>query len=248
MVQSFYYFVLIPMAYFAFAVFVIGVGVQGVRLFVGLKHALPEAVGPARQPKVVGALLDALFFPRVFALRPWSGVVLLVFHSALLLLLLGHLELVAEIRVLQVVPHEVFLGAGVVGLLLLATTLYFLARRFHSPLRELSAPGDYYLLILLFVAILLGSGLHLARRWFGYDTVSVDEYRDYLSGLLTLKPVLPEMFREEFVGHTILLGAARALRELAADLFSVQQNDTRPGGVTPGATQKEVGRALPGDV
>ena len=215
--QSFYYFVLIPMAYFALAVFLIGVGVQAVRLLVGLRNALPEVVGPAQPPKVVGALLDALFFPRVFALRPWSGAVLLIFHVALLLLIAGHIELVAEVRILQAAPHEVFLGAGMVGLLLLVLTLYFLARRFHSPLRELSAPSDYYLLILLFVTILLGSGLHLARRWFGYDTVSVEDYRAYLSGLLTLKPALPEIFREEFVGHTFLL----ALHVLCANVLLI---------------------------
>lgn len=203
--QTFYYFVLIPMVYLALAIFLIGIVVQGVRMAVGLRHALPHAVGPERKPKLVGAFFDALFFPRVLAQRPLSGASLLVFHAALFLLLLGHLEVVAEIRILQIVRHEVFLGAGAVGLVLAVGTLYLLCRRFHSPLRELSAPGDYYLLILLLVTILLGSGLHLARRWFGYDTVSVDEYRVYLSGLLTLKPVLPDMFREEFVGHTFLL-------------------------------------------
>jgi nitrate reductase gamma subunit len=128
-----------------------------------------------------------------------------VFHAAFVLLVLGHLELITEIGILQVVAHQVFLGRGLVGIALLVTILFFFFRRFHSPVREVSAPSDYYILILLFLTVLFGSELHLARQLFDYSTISVEEYREYLSGIFTFRPALPEMFREEDVGHAFLL-------------------------------------------
>ena len=76
-------------------------------------------------------------------------VFLIMFHVAFLLLVLGHLELISGIGVLQMIKHEVFLGSGFVGITLFVALLFLLFRRFHSPNRELSVPEDYYLLILL---------------------------------------------------------------------------------------------------
>ena len=42
-----------------------------------------------------------------------------------------------------------FIGKGFVGLTLAISLLYFLFRRFSSPVRDLSVPEDYFLLILL---------------------------------------------------------------------------------------------------
>ncbi len=59
-----------------------------------------------------------LFFPTVRRHKPVLWVFLLAFHICLLLLLIGHLELIADFEILQVIPHEVFLGNGFVGLIL----------------------------------------------------------------------------------------------------------------------------------
>lgn len=205
MVQSVYYFVLVPMVYAGLAVFMFGTLLQVVRIISGLRYSLKVAVGPEKRPKLLGALYEAFLLPTILRRRPVHWVLLGVFHTAFVLLIVGHLELITDIGVLQIIAHEVFLGRGLVGIALLVTILFFLFRRFHSPVREVSAPGDYYILILMFLTVLFGSELHLARRLFDYSTMGVDEYREYLSGIFTLRPVLPEMLCDEEVGHTFLL-------------------------------------------
>lgn len=200
-----YYIVLVPMVYAALAVFIVGSAWQGVRIWRGLNPTLETRVGPTRTPKRLGAVYEILLSPELLRSHPVHWVFLAVSHLALLLLLVGHLELFGEIRAFQIIPHRIFLGAGVVGITLLVALLFFLCRRFHTPVREVSEPGNYYMLIVLLLAVLFGTQLHLARRWFGYSTIDVDSYRAYLSSLLTFRPALPELFTDEVVGHPLLL-------------------------------------------
>jgi nitrate reductase gamma subunit len=193
------------MVYVAGVVFLAGTIWQAVRIGRGLRYSLDKAVGPVREPRLLGALSDTFFFPQLLKTHPVHWVVLIVFHFAVLLLLLGHLELIGEIGVLQVVPHRVFLGGGVIGVFLFGVALFFLFRRFHAPLTAISEPASYYTLIVFLLAILFGSQLHLARSLFAYSTIEVDDYRDYLVGMLTLRPTLPEIFTDDVVGHTFLL-------------------------------------------
>ena len=210
-----YYVILIPMVYAAFAVFIIGTGWQVVRIIRGLRRSLATTVGPTRKPRVLGALCETALFPSVLKTHPVHGVFLAAFHVAFLLLILGHLELIGEIGVLQVIRHEVFLGRGVIGVILFVSLLFFLFRRFHTPVREISEAGDYYILILFLLAVLFGSQLHLARSLFAYSTIEVAEYREYLAGMLTFRPALPEVFTEDCVGHSFLL----VLHVFFANLF-----------------------------
>ena len=203
------------MVYAAFAVFIIGTVFQGMRILLGLKCSLEIAVGPERKPKLLGALYETFLFPKVLKTHPVHWVFLMTFHVAFVLLILGHLELIGEIGVLQVVRHQVFLGGGAIGILLFVVLLFFLFRRFHRPVGEISEPEDYYILVLLLLVALFGSQLHLARRLFDYSTIGVDEYREYLSGIITFRPALPEVFREDYVGHSFLL----VLHVFFANLF-----------------------------
>jgi len=214
-VQTVYYLVLVVMVYAAMALFIIGTVWQGVRIFRGLRHSLATTVGPPKPPQLRGALCDTFLRPRTFRTHPVHWVLLIAFHAALLLLFLGHLELIGEIGVLQTIQHEVFLGRGVVGITLLVTVLFFIFRRFHAPISEISDPGSYYTLILLLLVILFGSQLHLARSLFAYSTVDVEQYREYLTGMLTFRPALPDVFADDMVGHSFLL----VLHVFCANLF-----------------------------
>lgn len=137
----------------------------------------------------------------------------MVFHIGFFLLVIGHIELFRKFEIFQIIPHEVFLGRGFVGLILCLSLLFFLGRRFFSPVREISTPGDYFLLILLFLAALFGSQMDWARRWYGYDALLVENYRDYLLSLLYLKPALN--FAVLNSGHTFML----VLHVFFANLF-----------------------------
>ena len=202
-VDTVIYFILVPMVYISFAVFFIGTAVRLIKIFREPKHPATLQVYPERNPKWLWALHDTFLFPTVRRHKPLLWIFLMVFHICLGLLIIGHIELFAEINIIQVIPHEIFLGQGYLGLLLAIALLYFLFRRFTSPVRDLSVPEDYYLLILLFLIVIFGSEMDWARRWYGYEELTVDEYREYLMSLVYLEPYLPDAVTD--TGHSFML-------------------------------------------
>jgi nitrate reductase gamma subunit len=204
---------MVPMVYISFAVFFIGIVVRLIKIFREPKHPAPLQVYPEKNPKWLWALHDTFLFPTVRRHKPLLWIFLMVFHICLGLLIIGHIELFAEINIIQVIPHEIFLGQGYLGLLLAIALLYFLFRRFTSPVRDLSVPEDYYLLILLLLIVIFGSEMDWARRWYAYDVMAVDDYREYLMGLLYLEPYLPETVTD--AGHSFML----VLHVFFANLF-----------------------------
>ncbi len=214
-VEIVYYIVLVPMVYVACAVFVVGTIVRLVKILLEPKHPTTLQIYPEKRPRWLWALQDTFLFPTVIRHKPVFWVVLMLFHIAFLLLIIGHIELIAEIKIFQIIPHEVFLGKGFVGLILCLAVLYFLFRRLVSPYRDLSVPEDYYLLILLFLTFIFGSEMDWARRWYGYDSLTVDGYREYLSNLLYLKPYVSSDLTAP--GHSFML----LLHVFFANLFLI---------------------------
>ena len=211
--QTLIYFILVPMVYISFAVFFIGTVIRLIKIFRQPSHPATLQIFPEKKPTWLWALHDTFLFPSIRRHKPVLWVFLIFFHIALFFLIIGHLELLGEFTVFQIIPHEVFLGQGYVGLILCLALLYFLFRRFVSPVRELSVPEDYYLLILLFLIVLFGSEMDWARRWYGYEEMTVDDYRTYLVSLLYLKPELPEAVTD--YGHSFML----VLHVFFANLF-----------------------------
>jgi len=212
-VETVYYVILIPMVYVAFAVFFVGTGIRLVQMFREPRHPATLQIFPEKQPKWLWALHDTFLLPTVRKNNPILWVFLLLFHVSFLFLIIGHLELIDEFAIFQIIGHEVFLGNGFIGLILSVALLFFLIRRFVSPNRELSVPEDYYLLILLFLTVLFGSEMDWARRWYEYGELSVDDYREYLSSLLYLRPELPMGITSS--GHSFML----VLHVFFANLF-----------------------------
>jgi nitrate reductase gamma subunit len=212
-VQPVYYIVLVPMVYAAFAVFFVGTVARLVKMFRGPAHPTTLQIFPEKRPKWLWALHDTFLLPTVRRHKPVLWVFLMFFHISFLLLIIGHLELIAEFSVFQIIQHEVFLGQGFIGVILCVSLLFFLFRRFVSPNRELSVPEDYYLLILLFLTVLFGSQMDWARRWYEYGDLSVEDYRAYLSSLLYLRPELSSNLT--LSGHSFML----VLHVFFANLF-----------------------------
>ncbi len=203
--DTLYYIILVPMVYVAFAIFFIGTTIRLIKILREPKHPATLQIYPDKKPAWLWALHDTFLFPTVRKHKPLLWVFLMAFHICILLLIIGHLELFGEIETLQLIPHEIFLGQGFVGIIASIALLYFLFRRFISPVRELSVPEDYYLLILLFLVVLFGSQMDWARRWYFYDTLTVDQYRDYLSSLLYLRPYLPEEITDSGLSLMLVL-------------------------------------------
>jgi nitrate reductase gamma subunit len=201
------------MVYVAFGSFFFGTIIRLVKIFREPEHPTTLQIYPEKKAKWLWALHDTFLFPTVRRHKPVLWVFLMLFHICLLLLIIGHLELFAEFKVFQIIPHEVFLGQGYIGLILGIALLYFLFRRFLSPLRELSVPEDYYLLILLFLVVLFGSEMDWARRWYYYEEMTVEDYRTYLMSLLFFSPELPDAVASS--GHSFML----VLHVFFANLF-----------------------------
>jgi len=191
------------MVYFSFIVFVLGTIIRLLKIFREPPPPGKMRIYPEKRPAWLWAVYDTFLFPTVLRHKPVFWFFLILFHTGFILLLIGHLELIREFAVFQIIPHEPFIGQGFIGLILSICLLYFLFRRFSSPVRELSVPEDYYLLILLFLTVIFGSEMDWARRWYGYDTISVDSYRSYLFSLLSLRPELPYEITSS--GHSFML-------------------------------------------
>jgi nitrate reductase gamma subunit len=203
------------MVYVAFAVFFVGIALRLIKILREPKNPTTLQIFPEKRPRWLWALHDTFLLPTVRRHNPLLWVFLMLFHICFFILIIGHLELFGEISVFQIIPHEVFLGKGFVGLILTVSLLFFLLRRFVSPNRELSVPEDYYLLILLFLTILFGSQMDWARRWYEYGDLSVEDYRSYLSSLLYLRPEVSTNIT--FSGHSFML----VLHVFFANLFLI---------------------------
>ena len=213
--QTVIYIILVPMVYIAFAVFIIGTIVRLIKIFQAPKHPSTLQFFPEKTPKCLWALHDTFLFPTVRRHKPVLWVFLIAFHICILLLIIGHLELFAEFDIIQIIPHQIFLGGGYVGLIAALSLLYFLFRRIKSPVKELSVPEDYLLLILLFLIVIFGSQMDWARNWYEYGELEVESYREYLSGLLYFRPDLPVEVTD--TGHSFML----VLHVFFANLFLI---------------------------
>ena len=201
--QTVYYIILVPMVYLAFAVFIVGTIVRTAKIWREPPNPIPLSIHPVKKPIWLFAIADTFLFPTVRRHKPVLWGFLMAFHICLLLLLIGHLELLADFAVFQIIPHDIFLGNGFVGLILAVCLLYFLFRRFVSPVRDLSVPEDYYLLVLLFLVVIFGSEMDWARSWYDYGEMEVEDYRTYMVSLLAFKPELP--YSTTFSGHSFML-------------------------------------------
>ena len=211
--QSVIYFILVPMVYLAAFVFIVGSVWQIAKLWRQPKHPTTLQIYPSKSPRWLWALHDTFLFPTVRRHKPVLWLFLILFHFCLVLLFIGHLELIADFQIFQIIPHDIFLGSGFVGLILAICLLYFLFRRLISPVKELSVLEDYLLLVLLFLIVIFGSQMDWARRWYEYGELTVEDYRTYLFSLLMLKPDLPYGATDS--GHSFML----VLHVFFANLF-----------------------------
>lgn len=206
------YFVLVPMVYLAVTVFALGTAWRLYRIVSRPAFAPTLKIFPERSPAWLFALTDAFFLPMVRRHNPVLWAFLMLLHLTIGLLILGHLELFAEMPWLQAWPHEVFLGGGFVGVSSFVCLLFLLFRRFVPPAKDLSVPEDYFLLIVLLLTVVFGSQMHLARRIYEFSSMGVAEYREYLMSLVLFAPSVDAVTGS---GHSFML----TLHVFFANLF-----------------------------
>ena len=210
--DTIYYLILVPMVYLAFFIFIAGIIWRVTSLLQKPKLPTTLKIYPEKKPAMFWALTDTVFLPGVRRNNPVLWFFLMVFHVCLLLLFIGHLELVWDLPIFQIIPHEIFLGNGFLGIILSVSLLFFLFRRFVSPTKDLSVPEDYFVLILLFLIVIFGSEMDWARRWYAYEEMGPAEYRVYLQTILAFKPDIGDV---NIPGHSFML----VLHVFFANLF-----------------------------
>ncbi|MBW2180394.1 MAG: respiratory nitrate reductase subunit gamma [Deltaproteobacteria bacterium] len=210
--DTIYYLVLVPMIYLAFFVFSVGTIIRLINIWRKPKFPTTLQIYPEKKPSWLWTLFDTFLLNSARRHNPVLWFFLMVFHFCFLLLIIGHLELIKDFRILQIIEHEIFLGKGFIGLILSISLIFFLFRRFVSPTKDLSVPEDYYLLILLFLAVIFGSEMDWARTLYGYEEMGVEDYRGYLMSLFLLKPDISFV---DAPGHSFML----VLHVFFANLF-----------------------------
>ena len=187
-----FYFIMVPMVYLAIAwcIFWIVVKIVGILRASPLPPTLrifPDDKNPEdwNTGGILASIWDTLSMPSVRKYHPLLWVFLVVFHICIVLLFLAHLDLLPEVNIMS--PESAnMIGNGAVGVLLTISVLYFLFRRFLSPLRELSVPSDYLLLILLLALFVSGDVISWANSWSenGFGLTKQD-FGLYLQSLVT---------------------------------------------------------------
>jgi nitrate reductase gamma subunit len=212
MVDAIFYFITTPMVYLAFAWCLVGIVINVAAILRAPRAPYSLKIFPAKSAPGLTAAVEAFTMPAVRRNRPVMWAFLIAFHLGLLGLLLGHLDLLPQIRITPAASKHM-LGHGAIGVVVTIAALYFLFRRFRSPVREISAPADYLLLFLLFLAFLTGDTISWANSWNPDGFVlTKQDFGAYLNSLAHFSFANPRTF---FTGsHYVVLAAHVLLANL----------------------------------
>lgn len=187
------------MVYIAVAIFILGMTYRVYQWLQAPKTHIKTGVFPkpggaaARWGRVA---VDSFTFPQVLKADRTIWVFTILFHFALLGAFMGHLRLIQEFTFLlhrfgsRGMDQLSLWGGGVMGILLLVALTYYFFRRLYSPYREISAPEDFILLMLLIMVVVMGDHM----RFVG--TVHAADYRIYLQSLLAFEPAFPKVLAD----------------------------------------------------
>ncbi len=211
MIDKIFYFIMVPMVYLAFAWCVVGIIMKLIAIQRAPKQPYTLKIFPDKEvpwPRLA-AVMDAISMPTIRKHKPTLWFFLVVFHAGIVMLILGHLDLLPQVRITSAnSPHMI--GNGALGLVLTLAVVYFLFRRFRSPVREVSVPADYLLLFLIFCVFVTGDIISWGNSWSpdGF-VISKQDFRQYLSSLLSFsfedpRKMLPGSHYAVVVVHVLL--------------------------------------------
>lgn len=157
------YFITVPLVYIAIAFCLVAIVVRMIKV---ARSPAPFqlAIYPAANRPFLAALGDALGMRQVRRRKPVFWLFLMIFHTGLILLVLGHLDILPQINIMSPESRHM-VGAGAVGLMVTIPAFYFLLRRFRGMDRQISVPSDYLLLLLVLFLFLLGDLISWGNSW-----------------------------------------------------------------------------------
>lgn len=244
MIDRLWYLVMVPMVYFSVAWCIVWIII---RIAAVLKspdmprtlRIFPDGKDPEDRSTggLPAAIWDAVAMPPVRKHNPILWVFLIVFHVAIALLLLSHLDLLPRINIMSPESRHM-IGNGAVGVILTTSVLYFLTRRFFSPVREVSVPQDFLLLLLLFCVFVTGDVISWGNSWSDDGFVMTkQDFGLYLDNLFRFTFADPRQFLSgahySVVGTHILLANLFLLvlpfTKIMHVFFAIPMNKLRRG-------------------
>jgi nitrate reductase gamma subunit len=211
MADKFWYFVMVPMVYVAFAWCIIWIivkiaGILSASSVPPTLRIFPDDKDPddTNTGGLVAALWDAVSMPSVKKHKPLLWTFLIIFHIAVAVLILAHLDLLPQVNILS--PESAhMIGNGAVGVMITVCLLYFLFRRFSTPIRELSVPADYLILFLLICIAVSGDIISWGNSWTEDGFVMTkQDFGAYLNSLIKFSFADPREFLSG--GHYSVIG------------------------------------------
>ncbi len=151
---------------------------------------------------------EVVSFRRVFRGSRALWAVSWLFHLSILVFVLGHFRLFIDFsslwNLLRLTPEQVdtlsFVGGGAAGTVFMLGLVGLLIRRLRMPVRSLSVPSDYFLLILLLSIAVTGNYMRFLMD------IQLDSYRAFFSNLFHLRFGVPVQ-NTVFVMHFLLVQA-----------------------------------------
>jgi nitrate reductase gamma subunit len=222
MADTFWYFVMVPMVYLALAWCLVGIVIKIKNILSAPKmpytlRIFPEGTGSDDPPKspLWGAVVDSFTMPSIRKINPVFWFFLIVFHIVFVVLVIAHLDLLPAIRISSEKSAHM-IGYGFVGLAATICVLYFLFRRFRAPVREVSVPGDFLILFLLFCIMITGDVISWGNSWTDSGfVITKQDFGQYLSSLVHLTFEDPKKYMAG--GHYSVIGT----HVLLANLFFI---------------------------
>jgi nitrate reductase gamma subunit len=203
------YTIVVPQVYFSVLFCILGIVWRLVKIFRSPPPPYSLKIYPSSKSAGLGALNDTFAMPQLRRHKPLFWVFLIIFHISLILLLLGHLDILPTISIVSESSKHM-IGAGLVGVGVTVPLLYFLFRRFRTPVREITVPADYLLLVLILFLFLFGDLMSWGNSWTANGFVMTkQDFSLYFQGLAQFtfadpRAVLPGSHYHFLVIHVLL--------------------------------------------
>lgn len=199
------YGIMVPLVYFAILFCLMAIILRVVAVFRAPAQPYSLKIFPVRKRPGLAAVADTFTMPQIRRVKPLFWILLMIFHLAFLSLILGHLDILPQISLMPEDSRDM-LGAGIIGLGVTLPLFFFLFRRFRSPIREITVPADYLLLILVIFLCLFGDLMSWGNSWTASGFIMTkQDFAKYFDGLLRFTFADPRLVLKGSHYHFVVL-------------------------------------------